>query len=120
MEHRWGNRREISRAVHLATRGGLVARGRTCNVSISGAFVVSPLPATLYSYIDVQFIAMLNGKPTRTVVEGQIVRKDEAGFGLEWCEFAPEAVRALVMVPPYRLAEIPNKDWETARSHVSK
>jgi hypothetical protein len=119
MEHRWGNRREISRPVQLATRGGLIARGRICNVSISGAFVVSPLPVTLFTYVEVQFTAMFNGKRSSTSVEGQIVRKDAAGFGIEWCEFAPEAIRSLVMVPPFRLAEPPHphNEWEPTVRH---
>ena len=120
MEHRWGHRREISRAVHLGTRSGLAARGRITNVSISGAFLVSPLPVSLYSYIEVQFIAMLHGKRSRMAVEGQVVRKEGGGFGIEWCEFAPEAVRALVAVPPFRLAEPPQPraEWEpAARPH---
>jgi hypothetical protein len=114
MEHRWGHRREISRAVHLGTRSGLAARGRLTNVSISGAFVVSPLPVSLFSYIKVQFTAMVNGKRARMAVEAQVVRKEAAGFGIEWCEFAPEAVRALVTVPPFRLADPPQPraEWE--------
>jgi hypothetical protein len=114
MEHRWGHRHEISRAVHLGTRSGLAARGRISNVSISGAFVVSPLPVSLFSYVDVQFKAMVKGKRSTMTVEGQVVRKEGAGFGIEWCEFAPEAVRALVTVPPFRLAEppLPRAEWE--------
>ena len=115
MEHRWGHRREISRAVHLGTRSGLVARGRICNVSISGAFVVSPLPVTLFAYVHVQFTAMLGGQRTATLVEGQVVRKDASGFGIEWCEFAPESIRALVMVPPFRAAEAPQGTWEPVK-----
>ena len=116
MEHRWGHRREISRAVHLGTRSGVAARGRISNVSISGAFVVSSLPASLYSYVEVRFTAMLDGKRTRMAVEGQVVRKEAGGFGVEWCEFAPEAVRALVTVPPFRLADPPqpHPEWEPA------
>jgi hypothetical protein len=101
MEHRWGHRQKISRTVQLDTRGGLAARGRICNVSISGAFIVSPLPVNLFSYVKIQFIAMLNGKRTATALEGQVVRKDASGFGIEWCEFAPEAIRSLVVVPPF-------------------
>ena len=107
MEHRWGNRHEISRPVRLGTRGGIAARGRICNISLSGAYVVSPLPVSLFSYVRVQFTAMLNGKRTGAAVEGQVVRKDATGIGIEWSEFAPAAVRALVMAPPFRLTEAP-------------
>ena len=114
MEHRWGHRHEISRTVHLGTRSGLAARGRISNVSISGAFVISPLPLSLFSYVEVQFTAMLDGKRATMAVEGQVVRREATGFGIEWCEFAPEAVRALVTVPPFRLAEPPQPraEWE--------
>ena len=117
MEHRWGNRHEISRPVRLGTRGGIAARGRICNISLSGAYVVSPLPVSLFSYVRVQFTAMLNGKRTGTAVEGQVVRKDATGIGIEWSEFAPAAVRALIMAPPFRLTEAPHllSAWEVVR-----
>jgi len=99
MEHRWGNRHEISSPVHLGTRNGIAARGRICNVSISGAFVESPLPVSLFSDVRVQFTTLLNGKRTTTTIEGQVVRKDAARFGIEWRELAPEAVKALVERP---------------------
>jgi PilZ domain len=91
-----------------------LARGRICNVSISGAFIVTPLPATLFSYVQVQFTTMIEGARKSTAVEGQVVRKDATGFGIEWCEFAPEAVRALVMIPPFRAADPAHPLWEPA------
>jgi hypothetical protein len=105
MEHRWGHRREINRAVHLETRAGVGSRGQITNVSISGAFVICSLQVPLYSYIQVQFTGMSHGKRARMAVEAQVVRKDDEGFGIEWCEFAPEAIRALVTIPPFRQSE---------------
>ncbi len=32
------------------------------------------------------------------MIEGQVVRHTAEGFALEWCEFAPDAVRALSTV----------------------
>ena len=122
MEHRWGHRREIARAVRLETRTGTIARGRISNVSLSGAFVVSTLPVTVYSYIHIRFIA-LSGRQRATqaiAVEGQVIRKDATGFGIEWCEFAPDCVRALVMAPPFPATEPPHFSWELARRHHSK
>jgi hypothetical protein len=104
MEHRWGHRREISRIVHLESRSGVATRGRMSNVSISGAFVVSPLPARLYSYVQVQFSSIQhNGTRSRMSVEAQVVRKERGGFGIEWCEFNPEAIQCLSCRP----AELP-------------
>jgi hypothetical protein len=59
-------------------------------------------------------MAMVDGQRQTTVVEGQVVRKDSIGFGIEWSEFAPEAIRALVMVPPFRAAEPAHAVWEPA------
>jgi hypothetical protein len=112
MEHRWGHRHEVSRPIRLGNRSGVMARGRICNVSISGAFIVSPLPVALFSHVQVQFRAMVDGRRTSTTVEGQVVRKDTTGFGIEWSEFAPEVVRALVMVPPFRASEPAQPLWE--------
>jgi hypothetical protein len=120
MEHRWGHRHEIARAVRLETRAGVIARGRISNVSISGAFIVSTLPVTVYSYIYIRFTA-LNGKQRAAqAVESQVIRKNATGFGIEWCEFAPNCVRALVMAPPFHATEPPHFSWELARRHPSK
>jgi hypothetical protein len=94
MEHRWGNRHEVSQSVRVATHGGVAARGRITNVSMSGAYVEAPLPVTLLSYVRVQFNSAADGRPT--MVEGQVVRKDAAGFGLEWRELTPAIVEACV------------------------
>lgn len=103
MEHRWGNRREVSRAVQLQTRGGVIARGRLCNVSTSGGYITTHLPVALFASVKVKFTAMVNGKRTHACVEGQVVRRDRGGVGIEWTDFAAEEVRALMVVPPFRL-----------------
>ena len=97
MEHRWGNRREVSQSVRVVAHGGVAARGRITNVSMSGAYVEAPLPVTLLSYVRVQFNSAADGRPT--VVEGQVVRKDANGFGLEWRELTPAIVEACVSRP---------------------
>ena len=104
MEHRWGQRREVSRAVHLRTRGGLVARGRLVNVSLSGAFIVSPLPGTVSSHIEVRFTTVVAGRRATLSVVAEIVRKDVSGFAVEWPEFACQAARALLLERPARNA----------------
>lgn len=117
MEHRWGHRRAVNRVVHVGTTNGVASPGRISNVSISGAFIVTPHPAPLYSYVQVQFTAMLQGKRSSTSVEGQVVRKDSDGLAIEWREFAPEAIRSLLMVPAFRASEPPelHTEWEPAR-----
>jgi hypothetical protein len=94
MEHRWGQRKAVHKLVRVRTRAGVAAQGHITNMSISGAFVNTPLPVPLLSVIEVSF----NGAPGKrravTVVEAQVVRKTAEGLGLEWCELAPAAGRA--------------------------
>ncbi len=117
MEHRWGHRHEISKPVQLGTGNGIAAPGRICNVSMSGAFVISPLPVSLFSYVQVQFTALLNGKRTSTSAEGQVVRKDATGFGIEWREFAPVVVRDWIGQLPSSHTDAPHTSagWEVIR-----
>ena len=55
----------------------------------------APLPVRLLSYVQVHFVAEVMSRRVTTSIEGQVVRRTEDGFALEWCEFAPEAVSAL-------------------------
>ena len=75
----------------------MIGRGRIRDISTSGAFVEASLPLKLFTRIRIQFNSALDGRPT--VVEGQVVRKDTTGYGIEWRELAPEAVAALAARP---------------------
>ena len=97
MEHRWGNRHEVMQSVRVATDGGMVGRGRIRDISASGAFVEASLSLKLFTRVRIQFNSALDGRPT--VIEGEVVRKDFNGYGIEWRELAPEAVAALLARP---------------------
>jgi hypothetical protein len=101
MEHRWGNRHEVSQHVRVATHSDVVARGRITSVSMSGAFVEAPLPVVLFSYVRVKFNSAVDGRPT--LLEGQVVRKDPTGFALEWHELKPEILDTLLPRPSHRV-----------------
>lgn len=74
-----------------------MGRGRIRDISTSGAFLQASLPLKLFTGVRIQFNSALDGRPT--LVEGQVVRKDMTGYGIEWRELAPEAVAALVAHP---------------------
>jgi hypothetical protein len=97
VEHRWGQRQQIKRRVRLRTRSGVIGHGVVSDVSISGAFIQSPLPAPLLTYVQVQFTTADHGYRFGAAIEGQVVRRTPGGFGLEWCEFAPQVVSALAV-----------------------
>ncbi|HEY6925215.1 MAG TPA: PilZ domain-containing protein [Steroidobacteraceae bacterium] len=99
MEHRWGQRKSVNTSVQLRTQGGVVAIGRMTNVSVSGAFVQTALQAP--SLARVQLIVSLNRSHGAALIEAQIVRKTEAGLGLEWDEFGGEKILALITGPQH-------------------
>lgn len=96
MEHRWGLRSAVDQAVHVWAPNGVAARGQLLNISISGALVRSSLPVQVLGRVKFRVTTSnCRGKPKWTA-EAQIVRVENDGFAVEWCEFAPPAVRAVI------------------------
>jgi hypothetical protein len=96
MEHRCGTRYAVDVPVYVRTRNAaLSASGQLCEVSITGGFVRTVLPAQPLSYIAIQLLA--DEKLPREVlfVEGQVVHRTRHGLGIEWSEYAPRLVRHL-------------------------
>jgi PilZ domain len=97
MEHRCGNRRIVDARITIRTRSGLVARGILRNVSASGALVNSPLPLPLHTSVFVQIEATDGHQPfCRVALAGEISRVTDDGFAIEWAEFAPQTLRAIL------------------------
>lgn len=95
MEHRWGERLSVRTRVALRAHGGLQGIGYIRDVSLSGALLVTGVPASSMSCVKIFLTDSASTSPTS--IEGQVVRHTENGFAVEWCEFAPEAVRSLVV-----------------------
>jgi hypothetical protein len=102
MEHRWGQRRETSRSVYLRTHSGLAAHGLLRNVSVSGAFILTPLPVALFTRLQL-FVATEGsyGKDRRSIqpIEGEVVRRTGDGIAIEWKEFGNAIFLAMGEVP---------------------
>ena len=98
MEHRRGQRKPAHQRVRVLTAGGIAGRGHILNVSISGAFIRTPLPARLLSVVQIAIDAD-HRSGVSTIVAAQVVRKTAEGLGLEWCEPAPALVDALATTP---------------------
>jgi hypothetical protein len=97
MEHRCGNRKILDARVTVSTRNGLVARGVLQNVSASGALVVSPLPLPLHTRVLVQIESANALQPfCRVSLAGEVARITEDGFAIEWAEFAPHTLQAVL------------------------
>ena len=100
MEHRWGPRRQLDQAIHVWTSAGVAAAGQLTNLSTSGGFVTTSLPVEQLARVTVRLkldenIDRSKGKWT---AEGHVVRIEDDGFAVEWREFSPPAIRALIRI----------------------
>ena len=97
MEHRCGLRRPVAIKVRLRTQHGRSGDGEISDISASGALLRSDLTAALHSRLVVESVsAKHNRVKTEAPLTGEVVRHVSGGFALEWTEFSPEAVRALM------------------------
>lgn len=96
MEHRWGKRLAVDLAIRLAARPYNVRAARLVDLSASGAYI--KVSADLRLLTRVQIALALPHRlahPTR-MVAAYVARKGEDGIGVEWCEYAPQAVLELL------------------------
>jgi hypothetical protein len=88
MEHRWRKRVAVKMPVGFNIRSHAVMR----NVSASGAFIETVPLDRIFSLLHVTFMV---GGSMRSV-PAYVVRVCGDGMGVEWCTFAPQAIRALL------------------------
>lgn len=94
MEHRCGTRHEVDLAVYARAHAGVVSSvGWLRNVSLTGGFLETALPAQPLSHISLRLIDAEGELGPR--LEGQVIRRTSSGLGIEWCEYATELIRAL-------------------------
>jgi hypothetical protein len=89
MEHRWGERISVDLPVQLRSTVGFIAAGRIANVSASGALIRTELRLAPLNRIDI----LIDGLP----VPAFVVRTPSGAIGVEWCEFAPGIVTAVLL-----------------------
>jgi hypothetical protein len=96
MDHRLGERVLIQRSIRLmSARPRTASIGRLINLSRSGACVVDcELP--LSSLVHVDFEPHEWPKQPEATITAYVTRVTEQGVGIEWCEFAPPLVVALL------------------------
>jgi hypothetical protein len=109
MEHRWGQRRETRRSVYLRTHTGLAAHGLLRNVSVSGAFILTPLPVAVFT--RVQLFLAAEGKDRRSMqpLEAEVVRRTLDGIAIEWKEFDNAIFVAMGEIPGQMPGQIPGQ-----------
>jgi hypothetical protein len=100
--HRWGQRIEVDIPVQVAAHASPAIHGHLKNLSLSGALIEADHELRLHSYIEVSIMVPETGRSPMRVM-ARVTRELEGAIGLEWCEFAPSAVKDLLRSPSVRL-----------------
>jgi hypothetical protein len=100
-EHRWGERIRVDLPVFVLMEGMAVTGGLVRNLSLSGALLKSTADPPLHALIGVRIENASPAAPSG-VIKARVSRKPGHGIGIEWCEFAPLAVKELLRLPSGR------------------
>ena len=90
MEHRWGQRQPINLMVRFFAMSGMTGVGRLMNISSSGAFLATTSPLRRLALVYLEPAAAPFWEIQSRRIAASVVRRDEIGVGLEWCEAAAE------------------------------
>jgi hypothetical protein len=102
MEHRWGQRIALDRQVRLTARPLALGIGRIRNLSLSGAWISTNLPLAPGALVYLTEEPPEVPGEAAAGIEAFVVRSDDSGFGVEWCEVAPEQVLQWLRQAPCR------------------
>jgi PilZ domain len=96
MEHRWGQRLKVDLAIRVAGRPYNVRSGRLIDLSASGAYLAVSADLRLLSRVQIA-LALPNRLTHPTpMAAAYVTRIGKDGIGVEWCEYAPQAVLELL------------------------
>ena len=95
MEHRWGRRARVDMGITLHPGFGTVSRGRLANVSLSGALVRTDMRLPTFTRVVVELPSQDSGG-TAAMIAAYVAREAPEGLGVEWTEFSPPAITALL------------------------
>jgi hypothetical protein len=112
MDTRLGERVALHLVINIvASRPRLVSSGRLMNLSRSGAFIAG-CDLQLFSLVQVDLDPHRASPPDEPGLSAYVTRVDKDGVGIEWCEFAPPAVTALLGSAPYSLDPLRHRQIE--------
>jgi hypothetical protein len=90
MEHRWGRRHTMDVPVRFVALPATIGTGRVINMSVTGAYMETTVPLRKMSvlFLEPSIVPGANGRVRR--IAASVVRHDERGVGLEWCDSGVE------------------------------
>jgi hypothetical protein len=86
--------------VQVATDGSPPIQGVLKNLSLGGALVTTDQVLPLHAYLEISIQTLGTGHGAE-IVMARVTRSLEGGVGVEWCEFAPDAVTDLLRSPSF-------------------
>jgi hypothetical protein len=93
MDHRWGRRVQVDVPVRIAAHRFAVRDGRLIDLSVSGALIETDSDARMLTRVQVTLLLPAYPRHEAPTLEAYVARKHGHGIGVEWCEFAPRAIR---------------------------
>jgi hypothetical protein len=102
IEHRWGERIRVHIPVQVSADALTGIAGCVEDLSLSGARMKADADLRLHSLIEVS-IKLPPPSQGAAVVVAHVSRKLKEGVGVEWCQFAPSAVKDWLRSPSIRL-----------------
>lgn len=102
MEHRWGQRFLLDLPASVADGNGWTAPARVRDISASGAFLECLPPVASVTRVLIRF----KGREVSSILTGDVVRVTAEGVGIEWGEFAPAAIAALLHGVPHDVTRV--------------
>ena len=99
-DHRWGSRFDSGMSAELRSDEGVQADGVVCNVSLSGAFIVTSMQPPAFSRMYVR-----PASASAHWMPAYIVRADERGIALEWVHPGMAAIRSWLPLRAWQEAE---------------
>jgi len=95
LEHRWGERFAANLHILITTDVISSAAATLRNVSLSGALIQTGVDLRLRSLVSIRFELPIESRRS-TLIQAHVVRKGRDGVGVEFCDFAPRAVKDLL------------------------
>jgi len=96
MEHRWGERLPVKVPVRVSNHAFSMREGRLNDLSVSGAHLSVDLQLRRGTRVEVTVVLPSRSKHEAPALQAFVTRGGREEFGIEWCEFAPPAVRELL------------------------
>jgi hypothetical protein len=96
-DNRWGERVAVNIPVRVSAPAAADVDGCLHDLSLSGALLRADCDLPLHTLIEVS--VSLPPAPLAEVLVAHVARKINGHVGVEWCEFAPGAVKTLLQSP---------------------